>query len=182
MAKVDVLTAGGQAVLSFLDLIGWSEGTTTEDITVNDGYDVIVTGEVEGSNGCLMKHEEIFSVYVDHPFADGRKPVVVREATPTSIALLSTAAGRYQILFHYFEAYKGQLSLPDFSPVSQDLVALQMMKEVRAIDAILDGDVATAITLCSSRWASMPGNSYGQGGHAMDVLLARWAVLTDSQS
>ena len=164
MAVITAAAAGGQNVVWFLDLIGWSEGTTISPLTKDDGYDVIVRG-VNGPS--------IFTSYVDHPFADGRPPVVVRRVP----LIRSTAAGRYQILYHYFEAYKLQLHLPDFGPLSQDRVAIEMVRECRAIDDILNGDIADAIVACSSRWASLPGNSYGQGGKTLVVLRQKWTEL-----
>lgn len=77
-------------------------------------------------------------------------------------ALDSTAAGRYQLLFRYWTAYKAQLNLPDYGPLSQDLIALQQIKERNALPLIDAGNFAQAVALCSNIWASLPGNNYGQ--------------------
>jgi muramidase (phage lysozyme) len=141
---------------AFLDLIAWSEGTSTSPITINNGYDVGVTG---------ISGPWIFTDYSDHP----NKLIEVRPG------LFSTAAGRYQVLHRYFEAYKAQLGLPDFSPASQDAVAVQQMKE-RGVtaDTINPADISDSIHMCSSIWASFPGNNYGQGGHTVAELQARY--------
>lgn len=149
------------ALAKYLNLIAFSEGTSTSSLTQNKGYDVIVTG-VDGP--------EIFTDYSDHPFAD-RPAKVIR----TSPLLQSTAAGRYQLLYRYWKVYKVQLGLADYGPVSQDAVALQQMKEKHAIEMVLAGNIEGAIQACSNIWASFPGNSYGQGGHSMDVLLAKYS-------
>jgi muramidase (phage lysozyme) len=150
---------------SFLDLIAWSEGTSTSRVTQNNGYDVIVSG-VEGPS--------IFTSYADHPFADGRSPVVIRINPPLS----STAAGRYQVLVHWWQAYKTMLHLPDFSPDSQDLVAIQQIRERQALPMIEAGNIAGAISACCSIWASLPGNNYGQaGGHTLQALLVQYNTL-----
>ena len=164
MPSITAEQAGGVPLLALLDLVAYSEGTSTSPITQDGGYDVIVSG-IDGPAR--------FESYVDHPF-QARPPVVVR-----SVPLLeSTAAGRYQILLRYWQAYKAQLSLPDFSPMSQDRVALQMMREVGASSLVLDGDVEGAITACSSRWASFPGNTYGQGGKTMAELLEKYQAFS----
>ncbi len=151
---------------SFLDLVAWSEGTSTSALTQNDGYDAIVTG-VDGP--------EVFSSYADHPFASGRPPQVIRE----SPLLASTASGRYQLILHWWEAYKVQLHLTDFSPASQDAVAVQQITERQAIPMIESGDIQGAITACSNIWASLPGNNYDQpGGHNMQALLTQYEQLT----
>lgn len=149
---------------SFLDTIAFAEGTSTSPITQNDGYDVIVSG---------ITGPSIFTDYSDHPFAKGGY-VTVR-AVPL---LQSTAAGRYQLLARYWNVYKAQLNLPDYSPESQDAVALQQMKERHAIDMVLAGNVEGAIAACSSIWASFPGAPYGQGGKSMDALLGHYDSLT----
>ena len=161
---------------AFLDTIAVSQGTSREDITQNDGYDVIVTGEVEGSNGCLMRHEEIFTDYSDHPFASGRPAVLVREGPPP---LYSTASGRYQLEFRWWPAYKTMLHLPDFTPQSQDAVAIEQMKERGAVALIAAGDIQGAITACASIWASFPGNDYGQGGNTMGALLEQYQTFVN---
>ena len=158
----------------FLDLVAFSEGTSkashssTAAITRNDGYDAIVAG-VDGPS--------IFTSYATHPFAD-RPPVeVVPPGERFENGLYSTAAGRYQILFRYFEAYSRSLELPDFSPLSQDLIALQMIRECNALELVAAGEIEQAILACSSRWASFPGSQDGQGGRSMQQLLLEWSAL-----
>ena len=90
---------------------------------------------------------------------------------------MSSAAGRYQLLARYWRVYKEQLELKDFSPQSQDAVALRQIEERQAIDKIISGDVQGAIEACSNIWASFPGNSYGQGGKSMDELLEKYQMF-----
>lgn len=162
MAAITAEQAGGEALVKFLDLIAYSEGTSTDPHTLKDGYDVIVGG-VDG-------HHE-FTDYSDHPFANGRPAIVVRQSVPP---LLSTAAGRYQLLARYWTVYKKQLKLADFSPLSQDLVALQQVRECRAIADILKGNLSSAIDKCHNIWASFPGNDYGQGGKTIAALVGHY--------
>lgn len=165
---------GQPALAAFLDLIAWSEGTSSEDITQNDGYDVIVTGIAAGSDGKMHRHEEIFTDYSDHPFAAGREPVTLRIGPPP---LRSTASGRYQIIIPTWRTLKEILKLGDFSPLSQDLAAIQLVKGRAAFAAVEAGQIAEAIALCSKEWASFPGNDYGQGGRTVDALLAKYGEL-----
>jgi muramidase (phage lysozyme) len=148
---------------AFLDLIGWSEGTSRSPITRDNGYDIIVTGIAGPSR---------FSDYSEHPFANGGH--IQWKLNPPEY---STAAGRYQILARYWNVYKGQLNLRDFSPASQDAVALQMIKEKKATQLIITGDIVGAIRACSSTWASFPGNNYGQNPHSLTVLLEQFQTL-----
>ena len=152
---------------AFLDLVAWSEGTSTSRLTQNDGYDVLVSG-INGPG--------IFTDYSKHPFEDGGY-VTVRVGPPP---LYSTAAGRYQLLARFWRIYRAQLGLPDYSPASQDAVALQQIKERGAIASIEAGDIAGAIAKCSNIWASRPGNSYRQGGHTLEALLAKYTDFSTS--
>ena len=86
--------------------------------TRNHGYDVIVGGE-------------LFADYSDHP----------RKLVTLNPKLKSTGAGRYQLLSRWWDAYRKQLSLKDFSPKSQDAVALQQIKERGALPMIDRGDI-----------------------------------------
>lgn len=161
MAAITAEQAGGEALVRFLDLIAFSEGTSTSPHTQNDGYDVIVGG-VDG-------HHE-FADFSDHPFASGQPAIVVRNHPPAA-PLTSTASGRYQLLARFWHPYKSQLGLTDFGPESQDMVALQQIRERHAIPDILAGNIEAAIEKCSNIWASFPGNDFGQGGKSMAALL-----------
>jgi lysozyme len=122
---------------ALLDMIAFSEGTI--NFGDQNGYNVIVGGS-------------LFSSYTDHP----RKVVFLNSK------LKSTAAGRYQLLSRYFDAYKKLLKLPDFSPDSQDKIALQQIKECKALEDIDVGNVEAAVKKCAHIWASLPGAGYGQ--------------------
>ena len=95
---------------AFLDMLA-SEGTDNgRQKTRNHGYDVIVGGE-------------LFTDYSDHP----RKLVTLN---PNSNQQAPDAT---QLLSRWWDAYRKQLGLKDFSPKSQDAVALQQIKERGAL-------------------------------------------------
>jgi muramidase (phage lysozyme) len=73
--------------------------------------------------------------------------------------------------------YKEQLNLYDFTPNSQDVVALQQMRERGALPLLDADNVCSAIEQCSNIWASFPGNDYGQGGKSMEVLLTKYQTF-----
>lgn len=164
-----------------LDLIAKSEGTSTAPLTRMYGYDVIVTGIVMGPDYAYHVHEETFDDYSTHPFAvtklrpEGRPPVLVRAHPP----LESTASGRYQQLLHNWNVYKTQLRLPDFGPLSQDKMGYQLLKEIRAVEPIMDGDVRATIPLLGLRWASFPTSTAGQPKHSIETLLAWHQEIVD---
>ena len=77
---------------AFLDMLAWSEGTDNgRQKTRNHGYDVIVGGE-------------LFTDYSDHP----------RKLVTLNPKLKSTGAGRYQLLFRWWDAYRA-FGSKDFS-------------------------------------------------------------------
>lgn len=176
MAVITAQDAGGDAIVLFLDLIAFSEGTSTSKSTKNDGYDVIVTG---------ISGPEVFSDYSAHPFApsmeypEGRPAKLIRDE-PEDI-VYSTASGRYQLLQSkkdpYYLVYKKQLGLPDFSPLSQDKIAIQQIKEHGAIALLSKGQITAAIQACAGTWASFPGNNYGQGGKSLNSLVNKYYSL-----
>ena len=136
---------------AFLDMLAWSEGTDNgRQKTRNHGYDVIVGGE-------------LFTDYSNHP----RK--LVNKQNPK----LKSIHGR-QLLSRWWDAYRKQLGLKDFSPKSQDAVALQQIKERGALPMIDRGDIRQAIDRCSNIWASLPGAGYGQFEHKADSLIAKF--------
>lgn len=118
-------------------MIATAEGTAKLG---DNGYNVLVGGS-------------LFTGYADHP----RKAVYLPK-----YKIKSTAAGRYQILSRYYTFYKKLLKLKDFSPTSQDAIAIQMIKEQGALQDVDEGRVDAAIKKVSNIWASMPGAGYGQ--------------------
>ncbi len=132
---------------AFLDMIAWSEIGPKLLEASDDGYNVLVGGT-------------LFQSYADHP----RQVIEVRPG------LKSSAAGRYQLLARYYDPYRQQLGLVDFSPESQDAIAIQQIRECRATPAIENGALLSAISLCSHIWASLPGAGYGQRENAMSGL------------
>lgn len=136
---------------AFLDMLAWSEGTSTIKSS-NNGYNVIVGGT-------------LFNSYVDHP----RKLVDLPR-----LGIKSTAAGRYQLLSRYWDAYRKQLNLKDFSPASQDAVAIQQIRERKALFDIEAGNITAAISKCANIWASLPGAGYGQYEHKIGPLLEKF--------
>jgi muramidase (phage lysozyme) len=151
MAQITPQEAGGKNVVAFLDMIAWSEGTDNgKQPTKDRGYDVVVGGG-------------LFSGYRDHPRLLVDLP---------KLRIQSTAAGRYQLLRRYFDAYRKSLGLADFSPRSQDLIALQQIRERRALGLIQAGKIEEAIKAVRNIWASLPGAGYGQHEQKLDALLA----------
>lgn len=111
------------------------------------GYNVLV--------GSTPEKMSLFTSYKDHP----RKLVMFEGEHGT---IKSTAAGAYQILSRYYDAYKKTLKLQDFSPESQDRIALQMIREQKAYNDVLEGRFLVAVAKCRNIWASLPGAGYGQ--------------------
>lgn len=140
---------------AFLDLIAWSEGTSTSKWTKNNGYDIIVDG---------INSPHVFTDYSTHPGIT----VHVKDS------LYSTAAGRYQTLKRFALTYIRNMQLPDFGPDSQDKIALQQIRECRAIDLIENGNIQSAISACNRIWASLPGAKYGQPTHDMAECLDKF--------
>ncbi|MFZ2403702.1 MAG: glycoside hydrolase family 104 protein [Methylobacter sp.] len=138
---------------AFLHMIAVSElGQKLIDVSDN-GYNVIV--------GSTPDNPILFWSYIDHPR---------RKIDLPKLKIKSTAAGRYQILARYYDAYKTQLGLPDFGPESQDLIALQMIRECKALADVDAGRFAEAVRKCRSRWASLTGSPYKQHTNSIEFL------------
>jgi muramidase (phage lysozyme) len=136
---------------AFLDMLGWSEIGPELLAESDNGYNVLV--------GSTPAEPLLFHSYADHP-------------NIYNTEFDSTAAGRYQLLYHWWVPYKRLLGLTDFSPASQDAVALQQIRERGALPLIEAGDIRNAISRCSNIWASLPGNSYGQHANTVAGLVA----------
>lgn len=133
-----------------------------------DRYNVRFDGSASGAT---------FASFADHPRIKAR--ITLGRYAGQS----SDAAGAYQFLSTTWDSYKRKLSLPDFSPASQDAAAAAYLADLRAVDALAAGDVPLALTRASSAWASLPGSSAGQNPQRMDNALAAFdAALVHTYS
>lgn len=138
---------------AFLIMIQYSEGTYGKD-----GYRKLYGG---GYFNDLSKHPNI--------------PV-------TKWGITSTAAGAYQILNKTWIDLQAKLKLHDFSPLSQDKAAIELIRRRKALDDVMAGRFAQAIEKCKKEWASLPGAGYGQREKNAKNLLAVYKVAGGSIS
>lgn len=145
MTRLDAETAGGQNVLAFLATLAVSEGTAGRG---DDGYNILVGGTT-------------FAGYRAHPR---------RRIWLPRYEIFSTAAGRYQFLWRTWRALAKKLALLDFGPASQDLGAIELIRERGALDDVVAGRLNDALIQCAPVWASLPGAGYGQREHTVERL------------
>jgi len=149
MARLTATQAGGTNVLAFLDMLAWSEGTSTVTHS-DDGYNVLVGGT-------------LFTDYSAHP----RRLIALPR-----YGIQSSAAGRYQFLARTWDAIVRLYGFHGrFSPQAQDLAAVKLLDECAALAAIKTGHIEWAIAAAAPIWASLPGAGYGQNEHPLRALL-----------
>lgn len=149
MARLTATQAGGTNVLAFLDMLAWSEGTSTL-MHSDDGYNVLVGGT-------------LFTDYSAHP----RRLIALPR-----YGIRSSAAGRYQFLARTWDAIVSLYGFHGrFTPQAQDLAAVKLLEECAALTAIRAGRIDQAITAAAPIWASLPGAGYGQHEHVLSALL-----------
>lgn len=130
---------------AFLDMLATAEGTIGRG---DDGYNVIVG-------------DGRFHSYDDHP----RRLVWLR-----TYQIHSSAAGRYQFLRGTWDELRKKLSLTDFSPESQDIACIELLRQRKALPLIEAGLFRDAVSQVKTIWASLPGAGYGQREVAMQRL------------
>ena len=143
-------------VAAFLDTLAWSEGIDNgRQKTRNHGYDVIVGGE-------------LFTDYSDHP-----RKLVTYKPKPTQQAPDATSFSRCGMP-------TASAGLKDFSPKSQDAVALQQIKERGAYLWLIVVISVRQSTVAAISWP-LPGAGYGQFEHKADSLIAKFSMVNQSQ-
>lgn len=157
MSDADTTTANREA---FLRTIRRAEGTHGAD-----GYRV-------------MFGYRYFTDFADHP----RQPAQFTDGQGRR--LWTSAAGAYQFMavsplpnsngrtttVDTWDRLKARLSLPDFSPASQDAAALELIREKGALDDVDAGRFEQAIQKVRTVWASLPGAGYAQPERSMAFL------------
>ncbi|MHB8674544.1 MAG: glycoside hydrolase family 24 protein [Candidatus Limnocylindrales bacterium] len=115
-----------------------------------------------------------FSDFSHHP--DVKVPINL----PGYYGKFSTAAGAYQINFPTYNEFAPGLGITDFSPASQDAIALAILQKTGAYDAILSGDIPGAFSLASTRWASLPGSVAGQNPQTLVAATSTYNDLLNT--
>ena len=131
---------------AFLDTIAWAETGTTEAIS----YQTLVF------NG-------LFNDFSTHPKIKQCGSIGGRR-------VCSNAAGRYQIMGFNWDELAPKLGLKDFSPASQDQMALYFIQRKGAMEDVLAGRFEKATCKVGKIWASLPCNNYKQHPKSMSVL------------
>lgn len=107
----------------------------------------------------------VFTSYADHP----RKRKCAGK-------LCSDAAGRYQFLSKTWDPLAEDLGLKDFTPPSQDMAVVELIRRDGAYNAVAGSanheNFKRAVTKLNNIWASLPGSEYGQPTHPMATLWA----------
>ncbi|MGN6314622.1 MAG: glycoside hydrolase family 24 protein [Rhodanobacteraceae bacterium] len=161
-ARLSSSAAGGANVIAFLDMLATSElGANLLTPDTDDGYRVIV--------GSTPMRPILVSSYASHP------RIEVRTAFGWS-----DAAGRYQVMASTPDRIRTDTwdwashaaGVKDFSPESQDRVAIELVSHRGALDDIKAGRIADALAKCRQEWASLPGAGYGQRENDRERLVA----------
>ena len=109
-------------------------------------------GRAEGADYNTIVGGNKFSDFRAHP-----KVVGVRTAEGPS-----TAAGKYQIVGTTYDEVAPKLGIRDFSPDSQDKIAVELIRRKGALEDVRNGNFDAAIGKLGSTWASLPSSPYSQ--------------------
>lgn len=155
----DDMTA--QANLSaFLAAIRLGEGTSGAD-----GYAILCGGGT-------------FSSYAAHPAMSGwtgwQMPLEMARRAGFPNGAVSTAAGAYQINRPTYKGAAAALGVSDFSPDTQDRIAIYLIRQKGALADVLAGRADIAAGKCAKVWASLPGATYGQRTVSMNAFLNQY--------
>lgn len=133
-------------VRKFLDMLSAAEGTTTH------GYNTLFGGNRFDSLG-------------QHP----RQSLEFTETTGRRNR--SDAAGRYGFLSSSWDEQAKKLGLKDFGPMSQDLAAINLLRERNILPHILNGEWDVAIQKSGPIWASLPSSPYPQPRRSREFVM-----------
>jgi lysozyme len=109
-----------------------------------------------------------FQSFADHPR-------VYHEFTQTDGTRNRTsAAGAYQIIVPTYERMKRQLGVTDFTPESQDRMAIGLIENAAALRLVREGRFREAADACAHVWASLPSSMARQPKRTWPFALAAY--------
>jgi lysozyme len=82
----------------------------------------------------------------------------------------TTAAGRYQITLTTWRRLAAKMGLADFSPATQDAMALELLREAGAAEDVRAGRFDAALQKVSGLWASLPYSRAPQAHRSPDFV------------
>lgn len=109
-------------------------------------------GRAEGADYNTIVGGSKFSDFRAHP-----RVVGLRTAEGPS-----TAAGKYQIVGTTYDAVAPKLGIRDFSPDSQDRIAIELIRQKGALEDVRNGNFNAAVGKLGNIWASLPSSPYSQ--------------------
>ena len=107
-------------------------------------------GAAEGAGYNTITGGGTFSSYDKHP---GKVGMVTKQGP-------STAAGKYQITKTTYDDVAPKLGITDFSPASQDRIALYLLQRNKSLEDVRSGNFEAAIAKNGGTWASLPSSPY----------------------
>jgi muramidase (phage lysozyme) len=129
----------------------WQESTPVGD-TSNLTKFLSFLSQAEGADYNTIVGGSRFNSFDAHPGVVGLR---TKEGP-------STAAGRYQITKTTYDDVAPRLGIKDFSPQSQDAIAIELIRRGKAYDDVVSGNFESAINKLGSTWASLPSSPYSQ--------------------
>jgi muramidase (phage lysozyme) len=151
-----IAAPSGGNVEAFLAAIGQSEVGAALIGETDSGYNVLY--------GATPSNPRTFSDYSTHPN--------VWTPLNNGTGLGSTAAGLYQINHPTWLDLCKQTGLSDFSPATQDAMAIQLITNKGALADINAGNFASAAVKLRPVWRSLPGAT--GGGNQPNNSMSQW--------
>lgn len=109
-------------------------------------------GRAEGADYNTIVGGGKFSDFRAHPRVIG---LTTKEGT-------STAAGKYQIVGTTYDDIAPKIGVRDFSPDSQDKIAIELIRRKGALEDVRNGNFQAAVAKLGGIWASLPSSPYSQ--------------------
>jgi lysozyme len=159
MDQTDDMTAQTNTT-AFLAALRYGEGTAGAD-----GYSLLCGGGR-------------FDDFSAHPALAGwggwQMPLAMAQAAGYPNGAVATAAGAYQINRPTYKRLAAKLGLGDFSPTTQDAMAIELIREKGALADVMAGRAKDAARKVAKVWASLPGAGYGQREVAVNAFLNQY--------
>lgn len=150
--------AAGVAGLAVLAYLGRSQ---LKSVIIN-GADALKNKNVQAFLALIRKYESAGKynvIYGGKTFADYSTHPNIRvpfRNPKTGRDDYSTAAGAYQIIYKTWLGVSALAGVSDFTPESQDAMAVWLLKGGGALTFIMSGDFNEALRRASGTWASLP--------------------------